>query len=392
MPWIIATMLILAVIFSYWGWRWESRKRTPPLKRKPLVSVIIPNYNSPHLQEAVDSAKNLDYPNKEIIVVDDSSDPLPPQKGVMIIRNRTRTGKATALNQAVSHAKGEILYFIDSDTVTAPDALNKLVPWFSKGVAAVSPKFAIKNRDNFLTKLISLEHYFLSSLFKIHMRFGSLISFRGCGIAISAQALKDVGGWKNTLIEDVDLATTFVKKGYKIMYEPDALVETIEPANWKEFKKQRMRWGKGTGFSFFKHHAHYFRSPQFAVYIFPYLLLGLAVVGFFLFQTAVYLLPIASVYLIYSISLRELLAVSILFMIPLAGSLGTSTTIASITHFAIVTNGERKEGLEGLRDLAFVIPYVFIYFPVTMTIYIRGIIAAIADKRKHRDEMSFKYW
>jgi len=389
MPWIIIPLLALAFLFSYWGWKWESTKQRPPLRKTPLVSIIIPSYKSPHLQETVESAKQLDYPNKEIIVVDDSPYPLPPLEGVTVIKNNKRLGKSRALNKAVSIAKGEILFFLDSDTIAAPDTLKKLIPWFGRGVAAVSPKFMIKNKSNLLTRMISLEHYFQSSLFKIHMYFGSLISFRGCGVAVRKDVLEELGGWKETLIEDVDLATDMVKHGYKILYEPEAIVRTEEPSTWKEFKKQRFRWGKGTGFSFFHHHTFYFKNPQFSLYIFPYLLLFLALLAFFLYQSALYLLPLASLYLIYSLSIRELIGVFVLFIFPLAGNLATSTTIAGVTHFAIVTNSERKEGI---KDLAFTIPYVFIYFPLTMLVYIKGLLSAIADKRKGRGEMNFSHW
>lgn len=388
MEWVIFSFLILACLFSYWGWRWESTRKRPQVAAYPLVSVIIPSYKSPHLQEAAQSAKNLDYPKKEIIIVDDSPGDLQQIEGVTIIKNVQRTGKANALNQAIMQAKGEILFFLDADTVVAPDALKKLVPWFGPNVAAVSPKFTVKNKNNFLTRLISLEHYFISSLYKIHMYFGSLISFRGCGIAVKKDILLSIGGWKQTLIEDIDLAAELVRKGYKIVYEPEAVVRTNEPQTWSEFKKQRLRWGKGTGFSFFHHYKFYLKNPQFGVYIFPYLLLSFAIIGFFLYQTTLYLIPLTSVYLLYTLSFREFIGIFALFILPLIANTFTSVTAGSITHVMIVTNSEREE----LKDMVMVIPYVFIYFPVTIGIYIKGIFTAISDKKKRKKEVDFKDW
>jgi cellulose synthase/poly-beta-1,6-N-acetylglucosamine synthase-like glycosyltransferase len=387
MPWIILTLLGLAFLFSYWGWRWESSMTRPPLKRFPMVSVIIPSYNSPRLRETVESAKRLDYPRKEIIVADDSPHDI-NLEGVKLLKSRKRRGKSRALNEAVSVAKGEILFFLDSDTVASPDCLKRLVPWFRKGVAAVSPKFSVRNKTNFLTKLISLEHYFLSSLFKIHMYFGSLISFRGCGVAIRKDVILKLGGWRETMIEDTDLATTMVKAGYKIMYEPKAVVKTWEPSTWGEFKKQRLRWGKGTGFSYFHHYKYYMKNLQFGLYIFPYLLLFLAITGFLLYQTTLYLLPLASVYLIYTLSFKELVGVFAIFILPLLANIFTSVTAASITHVAIVTNSE----WEDIKDIALIIPYVFFFFPATMFLYLKGIFSAISDKRKGKKEVDFANW
>jgi len=386
MPWIIASMVALAFLFSYFGWKWERGVKRPECSSFPLVSVLIPSYRCPQLKESVESAKALDYPNKEIIVTGDAE--TPEIEGVKIIRNKKRIGKSMSLNQAVAIAKGEILFFLDSDTTVSPDALKKLVPWFSEGVAAVSPKFIAKNRKNLITKLISLEHQFVSSLFKIHMHFGSLISFRGCGIAIKKDIFQELGGWRNTLIEDTDFAATLLKKGYKILYEPEAVIRTGEPSSWAEFKKQRVRWGKGTGFSFLHHRKFYMKNPQFGLYVFPYLLLFLAIAGVFLYQTTIYMLPLASIYLIYTLSLKEFTGIFIIFIFPLAGNLFTSTTIASIGHFAIVTNSERRE----LKDLFLILPYVFVYFPFTIGCYFRGMLSAASASRKNKPELDFKDW
>jgi len=388
MPWIIASMLILAAVFSYMGWKWDSTRQRPSIRKLPLVSILIPSYKSSNLMETVESAKALDYPNKEVIVVDDSPERLHPIEGVRIIQNKKRLGKSRALNEAVKQAKGEILYFLDSDTITEQDALKKLVPWFSKDVAAVSPRFTVKNRSNLLSRLISLEHGFLSALFKIHMYFGSLISFRGCGIAIRKDVFLELGGWKETTIEDTDLAATMLENGYKIIYEPDAVVKTYEPSTIREFKKQRMRWGRGTGFSFLNHYKFYLTNPQFGLYVFPYLLLLIAISGFLLYNTTVYLLPLASLYFIYTVSISHLMGVFIVFLFPLFSSVFASVTAASITHFAIVTNSEREE----LKDIALAIPYVMVYFPFTILIYIWGSISAMNTKRKAKKELDLTSW
>ena len=387
MPWIIISMLAIAFLFSYWGWKWERGMKRPLAASWPFVSVIIPSYNSPLLEEVVESAKNLDYPKKEIIVVNDSSEEV-SFPGVSVINNKVRKGKAHALNQAAAIAKGNLLFYLDSDTVAAPDCLKKLVPWFSEGVAAVSPKFTVKNKKNILTRLISLEHAFQTANFKIHMHFGSLLSFRGCAIAIRKDVLQELGGWKNTMIEDTDLAATMVKSGYKIMYDPEAVISTQEPDSWKEYRQQRFRWGKGTGQSFFHHHKFYVRNIQFMLYTFPYLLLFLAIIGFFFYQTTIYLLPLASLYLIYTLSIKELLGILLIFIIPLAGNIATSTTVGTISHFAIITNSERNS----VKDLALILPYVFFYFPFTMAIYLKGIFSAASDKRKGRPEVDFDSW
>jgi cellulose synthase/poly-beta-1,6-N-acetylglucosamine synthase-like glycosyltransferase len=392
---ITAILVFLAILFSYFGWRWESNTKRPISSYNPLVSILIPSYNSPSLEETLESVKNLDYPKKEMFIVDDSGKDLSTiakKYNANLIQNPTRMGKSQALNKAVNQTNGEILFFVDSDTTVERDSLSKLVPWFSKeGVAAVSPKYTVKNKTNFLTRLISLEHYFISSLFKIHMYFGSLISFRGCGIAIRRSSFIETGGWPETLIEDTDFAARLVKSGKKIQYEPQAIIRTGEPETISEFKKQRLRWGKGTGFSFLNHRGLYTKNIQFSLYIFPYLLFCFAVAAFLLYQTSILLLPMASMALIYTLSVNQFASLVAIFLFPVAIQILSVTgavTAASFTHVAIVTNSEREE----MKDLVLIIPYLFFYFPMTMALYLKGIFSAARAKRRGDPQMDFTHW
>lgn len=92
----------------------------------PLVSIIIPNYNSELFLEAcLKSAINQTYPNIEVIIVDDGSQ----DKSLDIIsryeksestvflyrRNRLPKGAPTCRNIGIAKAKGDYIMFLDSD-------------------------------------------------------------------------------------------------------------------------------------------------------------------------------------------------------------------------------------------------------------------------------------
>ena len=66
--WIIASLVALALMFWYFGWRWEStlrRPAMPSLSTLPLVSVMIPSYRSgATIGAAIRSAQEIFYPNK----------------------------------------------------------------------------------------------------------------------------------------------------------------------------------------------------------------------------------------------------------------------------------------------------------------------------------------
>lgn len=90
---------------------------------KPLISIIIPNYNGAlFVEEALQSALNQDYQPKEIIVVDDGStdgsvELLRSYEGKIILVETKNSGAAAARNNGLSRAKGELVAFLDSDDI-----------------------------------------------------------------------------------------------------------------------------------------------------------------------------------------------------------------------------------------------------------------------------------
>ena len=87
----------------------------------PLVSVIIPTYNSSsYLKEAVESALGQDYPNLEVLIIDDGS----TDNSLSLIRSfhdrveilkSENFGAASARNLGIQASSGEYLAFLDSD-------------------------------------------------------------------------------------------------------------------------------------------------------------------------------------------------------------------------------------------------------------------------------------
>jgi len=386
-------MVAIASMFWFMGWRWENSTKRPEMKRTPLVSILVPAYNSEKtIAATVESLQDMDYPKKEIIVVNDSDDKTPyivKKLGAKIIQSKIRRGKAYSLNQAVKRAKGEILFFVDSDTTVSSNALDKMVPWFSNPkIGAVAPMFRVKNRKNKLTKLISLEHQIQSALFKLHMSFGSMIAFRGCGVAIRRSTFEKMGGWPYTLIEDTDLGAKMVSKGIKIHYEPEALAETIEPETFRELHNQRRRWGKGAAFSFIHHRKFYKKNSQFLLYFLPYIFLSLGISLFLTAQTIMYFIPLVSLYLLSAVTITEIMFFMFLLMLPVHINIFIATTTATTGHIAIMTCGEK--GRKG--DWLYIIPYILIYVPLTLAFYIHGVLSGIKDKLKKRDELDLKDW
>jgi GT2 family glycosyltransferase len=103
-------------------------------EQKPLVSVVIPTFNRAYdLSECLDSVIRSDYPNMEIVVVDnnctDGTFELVRQRFPMarLVRSLENRGAAGGRNLGLQNARGTFVFFLDHDTVVAKDTISILV-------------------------------------------------------------------------------------------------------------------------------------------------------------------------------------------------------------------------------------------------------------------------
>ncbi len=117
----------------------EQRKAAKSLKHQPLISVLMPTYNTNprHLRECLDSVITQTYTNWELCISDDAS---PSQatkdvineytkkhKSIRAIFNKTNRHIAISSNIALDMAKGEYVSLLDHDDLLLPNALYETV-------------------------------------------------------------------------------------------------------------------------------------------------------------------------------------------------------------------------------------------------------------------------
>lgn len=106
------------------------------MKGKPLVSIIINNYNyGRFIQDAINSALNQTYPHVETIVVDDGStdnscELITSYKDRIVPVLKENGGQASAFNAGFATSKGDIICFLDSDDIFLPEKVAKVVDVF----------------------------------------------------------------------------------------------------------------------------------------------------------------------------------------------------------------------------------------------------------------------
>lgn len=119
------------------------------MKKNPLVSLITVNYNTTKdTVEFLESVKGLTYENIEVIIIDNGSKTPPKHElettypTLIYIQSSTNRGFAGGNNLGISVAKGDYLFFLNSDTILFPDSLEPLINYMEANPSAgmASPK------------------------------------------------------------------------------------------------------------------------------------------------------------------------------------------------------------------------------------------------------------
>ena len=231
----------------------------------PHITVQLPLFNELYVVERLLRAVTaLDYPRDrlEIQVLDDSTDETRELARATVERyqregfdihyiHRTdRTGfKAGALENGLKAAKGELVAIFDADFVPKPDALRKLVHYFTDPlIGCAQMRWShINGSYNLLTRLqtIMLDGHFVIEQ-TVRNRTGGFFNFNGTAGIWRRRAIQMSGGWQHdTLTEDTDLSFRAQLMGWRFVYLLDEEAPSEVPVEINAFKAQQRRWAKG---------------------------------------------------------------------------------------------------------------------------------------------------
>jgi cellulose synthase/poly-beta-1,6-N-acetylglucosamine synthase-like glycosyltransferase len=211
--------------------------RNRPIKKGhylPHVTILIAAHNEEESIEATLKNKlSLDYPREklEIIVVSDNSidqtDEIVKKyehKNVKLLKQTPRAGKTAALNIAVPQARGEILIFSDANSIYESKALRMLVQNFSDPtVGYVTGKMIYINPNGTTigdgcTRYMKYENF----LRMYETRIGSVAGVDGGIDAVRRELYQPMN---HDQLPDLVLPLKVVEKGYRVIYEPKAVLK-----------------------------------------------------------------------------------------------------------------------------------------------------------------------
>jgi cellulose synthase/poly-beta-1,6-N-acetylglucosamine synthase-like glycosyltransferase len=265
MPWVRPTLwagyalFVTLVVFPFLiflAWSWAGRPAAGAAfpQRWPRVSILIPAYNEQEIiLDAVHGALNQDYPDFEVIVIDDGSTDMTAHLATTtvarLIRHERNRGKAAALNSGVAAAHGEVIVTCDADGYLDPRALRHLVaPLVDPRVGGVAGQVRLFHPRGTLRRFQVLEYDYGQGLLKLAQfaSAGTVLVAPGPVSAYRADVLHAVGGVPgDTLTEDFDLTLRVIGHGLRIAYAPRAVAYTEAPRTDAELRRQRLRWGRG---------------------------------------------------------------------------------------------------------------------------------------------------
>ena len=225
----------------------------------PMISLVVPAYNEGLvIQAAIRSLLLLDYPNYEIIVIDDGSTDDTYEKAFEVVREphsipirvitKSNSGKAEALNTGMTAARGEFVLNMDGDSKLSSNTLRACIPHFDNPkIGAVAGNVKVVNRENIWTNIQALEYVEGLAMARKAQSFMRIVNIIPGPLGMFRKSvLQQVGGYDHdTFAEDCDLTLKLLMSGWQIAYEPTAVAWVETPSRLLDLLKQRYRWTRG---------------------------------------------------------------------------------------------------------------------------------------------------
>jgi len=245
--------------FIYHIFRERSTKKIGELPSMPLVSILIPCHNEEKcIRETVNYLDLLDYPEYEIIAINDGStdrtfdilkDMQRTNNRLRVVTLSSNQGKGMSLTMGAMAARSEYIICIDADALLDREAVNYFMWHFLNfpRVGGITGNPRVRNRTSIVGKIQVGEFSSIVGMIKRTQRIlGKVYTVSGVIAAFRKRALFSVGFWSNDMVtEDIDVSWKLQLRFWDIRYEPRALCWILMPETIGGLWRQRLRWSQG---------------------------------------------------------------------------------------------------------------------------------------------------
>ena len=225
----------------------------------PSVDVLVPTYNEPNfvLRRTVVGCQAMNYPNKEVWLLDDSKRPhvkqLAEELGCKYVtRDLSVHAKAGNLNNGLQHANGDIVVVFDADFIPLENFLERTVGFFENPeVAMVVTPQNFYNPDqpeiNLGGRIIPHEQTVFYGIIQPGRDYTNSVVCTGTSSLMRRKYLDEVGGIAlGVIVEDWATGMSLQAKGYKSLFLNEMVSVGAAPENFSSYLVQRVRWAEGT--------------------------------------------------------------------------------------------------------------------------------------------------
>lgn len=231
----------------------------------PRVSVIIPAYNEEKvIRQCLQSLADQDFDSYEVVLIDDASTDqtksiiqefVRSQPTLFKLREFGKIGPGKARNLTAYESDAEFLLFTDADCYAEPQWIHQIVGSFiSNEIGSVGgPHLAPPSSSRFQKKL---ESFFkiLPSAIDFYKKGSNKETIETkhnplCNVAYRRDIFMRLRGFREDLFpgEDVEIDQRVVREGYRILYNPLAIVYHHRPENSSQWKKVMFAYGRAQG-------------------------------------------------------------------------------------------------------------------------------------------------
>ncbi|MBL8014364.1 MAG: glycosyltransferase [Candidatus Omnitrophica bacterium] len=262
------------------SWRLRRKYYEPPLpslKGFPAVAVLYPTRND-FCPEAFESCLLLEYKNKHVFILDDSTIPdyqaridraaKDHSRTVTVIRRKDKKGyKAGNLNFTLRQIESQYPYFVvsDADGILPKNFIGDLLAYFEADsrIAFVQTcqKWNSSQNGSFAQALGFMIEAHYRYYVRARNRYG-FVMFYGHGAILKTSVWKESGGFPELATEDLAYSSRVRRLGYQGIYTERVVCLEDFPAGLRQFRLRSEKWIRGTSEFLKKEYGEFARSSQ----------------------------------------------------------------------------------------------------------------------------------
>jgi cellulose synthase/poly-beta-1,6-N-acetylglucosamine synthase-like glycosyltransferase len=215
------------------------------------VAVVVPAHNeAATIEQTIRSCLHQTYPIAQVIVVadncTDATATLARAAGATVIEG-SGGSKAAAQNLALPHVVADLVVALDGDNTLDATAVAYLVATMRAGHAGTCAAVLPKDTTTIYSQYRTLYHACSNGWTKkIQDALGRQLVLNGMANCHRTEVLAAMGGFPDdSVTEDFNLTWALHRRGYSVVFTPEAFVYTQEPASFRELIGQMHRWTAG---------------------------------------------------------------------------------------------------------------------------------------------------